>query len=195
MNGAQTFRRPSTQSRDNLQPSSTSSSGPYIPPHMNQQTGTVRNGVPNDTRYGKSELLNIYQTQKDAGYLGRNLNLYFTGPWDAAVSQNALGTRGDSKDLTIGPEVCWNAQPENEPFGLVEMSESERQVGCMVKSSMVLMLIRVTDFHNFSKCSYKAERCQRRIHRNTRGSKDIALWGLYRITIRNSTTRCTSPRT
>lgn len=94
---------------------------------MNQAANPPRNGISNDYRYSKDELLNIYHIRKEAGLAGSNLHQNFIAPWDVSVSENGVSSR-DGKD--VGPEVCWNAQPRMEPFSLREMDESERQV-CM----------------------------------------------------------------
>lgn len=122
-----TFRRTSTQSRDNLNPTSSSAAAtPYIPPHLNQQPTTSRNGVSVGSRYNKEEVLSIYSQQKEAGLVGANLPSCFVGPWDANGGTNGSFGRPDSRDA--GPEVCWNTQPDSIPLGLREMDDEERQV-------------------------------------------------------------------
>ncbi|KAK5941545.1 kinesin-like protein [Knufia obscura] len=121
-----TFRRTSTQSRDNLNPTSSSAAAtPYIPPHLNQQPTTSRNGVSVGSRYNKEEVLSIYSQQKEAGLVGANLPSCFVGPWDANGGTNGSFGRPDSRDA--GPEVCWNTQPDSIPLGLREMDDEERQ--------------------------------------------------------------------
>src|ERR1700754_1787618 len=85
-NGAHTFRRPSanttSQTRDTTQsnPANTTA-GVYIPPHLNSNhpSHAYRNGLSNDTRYSREQLLDIFQSQKDSGELTRNLEDLFQG--------------------------------------------------------------------------------------------------------------------
>lgn len=125
MNGT-TFRRTSTQSRDTLYSTQTTSTGPYIPPHLNQQGGQPRNGTVTGGRYAKEDLLDVYNAQKDAGLIGNNLGSIFAGPWDPSTGSSWTG-RSDSKDP--GAEVCWNAQPDTIPLAFRDMDENEKQVG------------------------------------------------------------------
>lgn len=83
----------------------------------------LRNGTGGDARYTKDQLLNIYQIQKETGFLKRNLSDVFQGPWNPLAQE-----KSESKDQAPGPEVCWNSQPDRDPFGLVDMDENERQV-------------------------------------------------------------------
>jgi len=118
-----TFRRTSTQSRDNL---NSTPAGPYIPPHLNQQASISRNGTSTGGRYSKDDFLTVYSRQKDAGLIGANLNSCYAGPWDVSGGADSSGGRPDSRDA--GPEVCWNSQPDSIPLALTEMDDHERQV-------------------------------------------------------------------
>lgn len=89
------------------------------------QTGTARNGS-SDARYTKEQMLAIYRSQKETRTLDRNIDQLFQGPWDYA-SRNGLTSSKDGKDQP-GPEVCWNASNDGDPFGMVDMSDAERQV-------------------------------------------------------------------
>lgn len=83
-----------------------------------------RNGVQNELRYSKDDLLNIYHLRKEAGLVSASIHHSFTGPWDIRSSDNS--SQRDGKDT--GPEICWHTQPRSEPFGIREMDEDERQV-------------------------------------------------------------------
>lgn len=137
-NGAtHTFRRTSTnttsQARDSAQPSTTSTnSGVYIPPHLNSNhpSHPYRNGTFADTRYGKEQLLDIFQNQRDSGGLDKNLQDLFLGTWDPITDNDSISaaSRGDPKDQYPGPEVCWDYGAGSTPFGLAELTEDEKQV-------------------------------------------------------------------
>lgn len=137
-NGAHTFRRASanttSQTRDTTQPTPTSATtGVYIPPHLNSShpSHAYRNGLSTDTRYSREQLLDLFQSQKEAGGLSRNLADLFQGSWDPMMDKDTLasqGLKGDGKDQYPGPEVCWNPNAEPAPFGLVSMSEEEKEV-------------------------------------------------------------------
>lgn len=86
----------------------------------------VRNGANGDSRYNKEQMLNIYQIQKETGFLNRNLQDVFQGSWDPSTQEKI-----DSKDQAPGPEVCWNSQFDRDPYGLTDMDEAERQV-CII---------------------------------------------------------------
>lgn len=57
--------------------------------------------------------------------LDQNLDNLFVGPWPV----NANG-RVDGKEP--GPEVCWNSKSDASPFGLIELTEEEKQVRDLV---------------------------------------------------------------
>ena len=91
----------------------------------------MRSLPPGETRYTKDQILNIFQTLKESSALDRNLEDIFLGTWDPLEPQNESSNpaaRGDGKDQTLGPEVCWNYDIELEPFGLTSMTEDEKQV-------------------------------------------------------------------
>ena len=149
VNGAtQTFRRPSvattpsnssSQAQAQAQPRempptpSTNHGGVYIPPHLNANhpSNSTRSLPLGDVRYSKDQLLTIYQTLKDTAALDRSLEDIFLGTWDpldAKISLSILAGRGDSKDQTTGPEVCWNYTVDANPFGMTDLTEDEKQV-------------------------------------------------------------------
>ncbi|KAK5030396.1 kinesin-like protein [Exophiala sideris] len=136
VNGAaQTFRRTSattpsqTQQRESAAPSNTGNEGVYIPPHLNPSNSS-RNLPLGDTRYGKEQMLSIYQTLKETSALDRQLDEIFLGGWEPLDKNGAQGQggRGDGKDAVPGPEVCWNYDADVAPFGLTNMSEEEKQL-------------------------------------------------------------------
>lgn len=91
----------------------------------------MRNGGSDDTRYNKDELLGVFQHQRESGQLDRNLEELFQGNWSLSGGryETTVSTaRGDPKEQTPGPEVCWLYGSEAEPLGLAPMTESEKQV-------------------------------------------------------------------
>ncbi len=133
VNGAtQTFRRPSlvtTPSQTQTQTQqreSASNDGVYIPPHLNTNSSS-RNPHSGDTRYGKEQLLSIYQSLRESSALDRNLEHIFLGGWDPLDDKNEEAIQG-GKDQVLGPEVCWNYNMPSEPLGLTSMTEEEKQV-------------------------------------------------------------------
>lgn len=150
MNGAtQTFRRPSvatnpSHTRESSHPASAStptSSGAYVPPHVSSNTmSSARNG---EARYSKEQLLDLYKAQRDAGTLSKNVEDYFVADWDPhTVTPSVNGSWGkrDDHKTSAGPEVCWDHGGQAEPLGLIDMSESEKEVGyCPVTSDVVVV--------------------------------------------------------
>ena len=136
-NGATaTFRRTSTNAtatRENPQgQTSASNSGVYIPPHLNANYQSGRNGVSGESRYNKHDLLDIYQRLYESNRLDQGLDELFQGSWDPRETKNGAGSswngRMDAKDSTTGPEVCWDTRPVNRPFALQEMSADEKEL-------------------------------------------------------------------
>ena len=131
-NGAtQTFRRPSATSMSSStqqQDSSASSQPPprYVPPH--------RNGTLTDTRYSKDQLLDLYKAQQisDAGLRDGLPNL-FIGGWQPDIANGvpsaSWGRSEQNRDAQLGPDICWDKNGTNEPLGLADMDEEEREVG------------------------------------------------------------------
>jgi len=163
VNGAtQTFRRPSLattpsqtqlQTRDSTSTSNVNNGGVYIPPHLNvnNPSASARSLPPGETRYTKDQLLNIFQTLKESSVLDRNLEDIFLGTWDPLEPKNESShqvARGDGKDQTPGPEVCWNYDVELEPFGLTSMTEDEKQVrrGTVLYNSWTWLIIYGSSF-------------------------------------------------
>lgn len=93
-------------------------------------SSALRNG---EARYSKEQLLDLYKAQREAGTLGKNVEDYFVADWDphavTAPVNGAWGKRDDNK-TSAGPEVCWDHGGQAEPLNLIDMSESEREVGC-----------------------------------------------------------------
>ncbi|KPI40662.1 GYF domain-containing protein mpd2 [Cyphellophora attinorum] len=139
-NGAtQTFRRPSAnttaQTRDMTpqNPSSVQSPGAYIPPHLNSNhpSNIAKNGVNGPTRYGKEQMLAMYQSQRDAGGMSRRLPQLLDENWLQETQGNGPvppTPRGESAEQYPGPAVCWRDEPNPLPLGLQEMDEEERQL-------------------------------------------------------------------
>lgn len=100
--------------------------------NSNYSAGGLRNGGGSDTRYTKEQLLSVFQSQKEAGILDRNLETLFLGSWNPLNTKTGAAddnSRSEGKDQPVGPEICWNHRVESEPFGLVSMTEEEKQVG------------------------------------------------------------------
>ena len=129
-----TFRRPSqaatpshpqsqTQARDaNSSVPSNNGDNVYLPPHLTSRSSYSSRPLPTgETRYNKDQLLSIYESMRASSTLDQNLDSLFVGPW----SVNANG-RLDGKEP--GPEVCWNSKSDTGPFGLIELTEEEKQV-------------------------------------------------------------------
>ncbi|EEQ92486.1 GYF domain-containing protein [Blastomyces dermatitidis ER-3] len=143
MNGAtQTFRRPSlatnnSHTRETAQTTSSTSTPPvaaYIPPHLssNYQPSSPRSN-PNDSRYSKDQLLNLYKSQQDPGSWGKHISDYFMADWnprdEIPTSVNGSWTkREDMNDGTTGPEVCWDHSGQVQPLALTEMNDEEKDL-------------------------------------------------------------------
>lgn len=85
-----------------------------------------------DGRYNKNDLLDIYQRLYDSSRLDNGLEELFQGTWNPRETKNGNGNtwngRSEAKDITAGPEVCWEARPTGRPFGLQEISAEEREL-------------------------------------------------------------------
>ena len=112
------------------------STGVYIPPHLNTNNSSayLRNGISGEGRYNKDQLMDLYKTKRDAGALNRNLSALFSGGWNPHEPSQGVsstwGKRDESKDNTSGPEVCWNHEVDEDPLGLLEMNDQEKEVRC-----------------------------------------------------------------
>ena len=77
-------------------------------------------------------MIDIYKAQRDSGALDRNLEQLFSGGWnpfeqkDEAVS--SWDKRDKGKDQAAGPEICWNPQVDDDPLGLLDMTDEEKEV-------------------------------------------------------------------
>lgn len=86
-----------------------------------------------DSRYTKSQLLDLYRIQQDAGSMQRDDSLtgLYVGGWEPGTANGALGgwSRNDdsSRDQVSGSEICWNRDGSVLPVGLVDMTEEERE--------------------------------------------------------------------
>lgn len=129
-NGAtQTFRRPSGAATT---PSAAHSTDPlahqqpprYVPPH--------RNGTVVDTRYTKDQMLDLFKAQQSVdGGLSDGLPDLFVGGWQPDVPNGTSASWGRTehhRDTQPGPDICWNRDGTNEPMGLIEMDDEEREV-------------------------------------------------------------------
>jgi PERQ amino acid-rich with GYF domain-containing protein len=143
VNGAtQTFRRPShattpsgsssqTAPRDasGAQPPAPSNSGVYVPPHA--QSG--RNGSSLEGRYPRSQLLQLFRSQKGSDEMNDGLSDLYAGAWEPNASNGASaaswGRRDDhGREGQSGVDLCWDRDGGVLPLGLTEMTEDEREV-------------------------------------------------------------------
>jgi PERQ amino acid-rich with GYF domain-containing protein len=87
-----------------------------------------------DTRYSKSQLLDIFKSQEETGALQGDVSRLYVDNWDPEHSNGANGRTGWGKSIdgrdTYGPEICWDTNGQIRPMGLEEMSEQEKIVGC-----------------------------------------------------------------
>lgn len=139
-NGATaTFRRPSsisTSQRESGQSSTNpppSAGGAYVPPHMNPnyQSSIGRNGVGNETRYSKDQLLDMFRGQEKNGPSSMNINDLFMDGWTpGTVNGNENGSWGKKEDSreSAGTDICWDINGSVRPISLDEMDEEEREV-------------------------------------------------------------------
>jgi PERQ amino acid-rich with GYF domain-containing protein len=85
-----------------------------------------------DTRYSRSQLLDIFKAQEEAGALQEDVSRLYVNGWNPEHSNSANGRSGwgkstDGRD-TYGPEICWDTNGQVRPVGLEEMSEQEKIV-------------------------------------------------------------------
>ncbi len=112
----------------------TPTSSVYVPPHLNAsyQGNSLRNGTIGELRYTRDQLVALYKQQRDAGALDHNLPNIFTGGWNPLDSRDsansAWGKREDTKDSSVGPEICWDHSLRTEPLALIHMSDEEKEV-------------------------------------------------------------------
>ena len=97
----------------------------YVPPH--------RNGTLTDTRYSKSQLLDLYRSQQTSdGGLRDGLPSLYVGGWqpDTANGAHSAGwSRNEhNRESQPGPDLCWERDGGVEPLGLTEMDDQEREL-------------------------------------------------------------------
>lgn len=139
-NGAtQTFRRPSvatTISSSNHTRDASSSEPParYVPPH--------RNGAVVDTRYSKSQLIDLYKSQQESDTSQRDslTSLYVAG-WEPNTanghSSSGWNRRDEvSREHAPGSEICWEQDGSVVPVGLSELTDEEKEV-CLSKGQLL----------------------------------------------------------
>lgn len=133
----------------------------YLPPHLNvNHPANSRNNPAGDTRYSKDQMLSIFQTLKDSSALDRNLEDIFLGSWDpleAKLPSTSQALRGDGKDQTPGPEVCWNYNVNPEPFGLMDMTDEDKQVRKHTSSRRdgILLIVYIAALFDFCEFTYQ----------------------------------------
>ena len=85
-----------------------------------------------DTRYSKSQLLDIFRSQEEMGALQGDVSRLYVDNWNPEQSNGANGRSGWGKSNdgreTYGPEICWDTNGQIRPVGLEEMSEQEKIV-------------------------------------------------------------------
>lgn len=149
-NGAtQTFRRPSTatpqshtrelsQNTTNTASNSsqppTPSIGAYVPPHISRHNTIL------ETRYSRSQLLDLFKEQRDAGDLETDLSELYVGESDASHGSNGneggKWGRHEPKENGVGPDICWDRGGGIEPLGLMDMTDAEKEVCLQTKDPL-----------------------------------------------------------
>lgn len=90
-----------------------------MPPH--------RNGTFTESRYSKSQLLDLYRSQNLEGGLRDGLTQLYVNGWQPEATNGAAGAgwgRSEHvRDVQPGPEVCWDRDGAVEPLGLVELDD------------------------------------------------------------------------
>lgn len=140
-NGAtQTFRRPSVANPQSQQRDSTyntNSSAPtgsvYVPPHMSatHQTSVNRNGISEETRYSKDQLLDMYRAQEKLEQPSPRIEDLFVDGWHPRApngTQNGGWGKKDHHGDAIGTDLCWDYDGGIQPISLNPMSEEEHEV-------------------------------------------------------------------
>jgi len=84
-----------------------------------------------ETRYSRSQLLDLFKEQREMGDLDGDLAELYVGDQDG-TSQNGAGqskwARNELKDNGTGPDICWDRGGGIEPLGLVDLTEEEKEV-------------------------------------------------------------------
>ena len=141
-NGAtQTFRRPSQinttfGTKDNAaRETSTPTTAPYIPPHLNSAfQSSFNRGAPNgDYRYSKEQMLEIFKSQNDAGLSNELLPSSLSEGWlpgnSSGSSRTDWNQKEESKDQQQhNLDVCWAFENSVQPMVLTEMDDEEKEV-------------------------------------------------------------------
>ena len=171
-NGAtQTFRRPSqatnlSHQRENSQSNTTnapSNTGVYVPPHLNSnyQSSYSRNGASAESRYSKDQLLDLFRAQSKSGPLNTGLQDLFVDGWHPGAtngnSNGGWGKKEDHKEVSTGPDICWDHEGKSHPLALVEMEDHEKEVRRVLLSnrSMEFLLMRQLGFRCFCQFAIK----------------------------------------
>ncbi|KAI1000280.1 hypothetical protein K3495_g7920 [Podosphaera aphanis] len=88
---------------------------------------------PQNFRYSKQDLLDIYKHQQESGevYAGHVSNLYAEG-WapdesQGSSSRTGWGKNGDGRDY-YAPSFCWNLHGDTQPICLEEMTDQEKRL-------------------------------------------------------------------
>ncbi len=144
MNGSQTFRRPSQiNSTHQREPSqqSVQTPGAYVPPHLNPSHQFFnRNTLTLEVRYSKEQLLDLFRAQSELQQADRDLSDIFTEGWvpgqAAPVGNGTWSRREESKEIALGPEICWDESGSVLPMALIEMDEEEKEVRCRMSNML-----------------------------------------------------------
>jgi len=95
----------------------------------------MRNGHAIDTRYTRSQLLDLFREQLETGdfdeslaelYVGENEHLFTNGATNMKWSRR---DDSDIADASAGVEACWERQGMSQPSILHNLTDAETEVG------------------------------------------------------------------
>ncbi|EPQ61825.1 Bgt-1615 [Blumeria graminis f. sp. tritici] len=127
-NGTLTLRRSYTNSSN--QPSETGDLQTQ-PPAETTIAQQITHDNPNEYRYTKQNLLDIYRRQQESGPAnGGNVSHLYADGWapgenNGSSNRSAWGKASDVRDCHV-PDLCWDSSGDTHPVGLEEMSEQEK---------------------------------------------------------------------
>ena len=110
------------------------STGVYVPPHLNSnyQSAYGRNGITAEGRYSKDQLLELFRAQGKAGQPHTSIDELFVDGWSPGpvngTSNGGWGKKDDHKEISSGPELCWDHEGKVQPLGTIDMTDHEREV-------------------------------------------------------------------
>ena len=104
----------------------TSNTGTYVPPHVTAS----RNGQMLETRYARSQLLEMYRELKENGDLEHGISDLYVGELDSEAGSGGRwnGRDENSFENVAGPEACLHSEGTQEPVALYDLTEEEVEV-------------------------------------------------------------------